>query len=354
MVSAGVGLVFMVCRLVLSALAKMSYYLQILPIRVFIVCFEGAQSLDFAGPSEVFALASKHSQQFKSPLLLSTGGGVRCTSSIAVYTHDLTKVRPGANDIVLVAGGPESAIRGAVSDRVLAKWLKAISGRVRVFGSVCSGAFILAALGLLDGKRAATHWRACDRLRTLFPNVNVDREAIFVVDGRMWTSAGVTAGIDMALAMVETFADASLAQAIASELVLYARRPGHQSQFSEAMIAQSVGDPALSRAIAWTRANITRATIAVLAKHVGQSVRTFHRRCNEVFGLTPRNLIERIRVEHARMLLEHRKPSPKQLATQSGFHNVAQLERAFRRVLGISPTQYRHLHGLDGETRGAL
>ena len=153
--------------------------------------------------------------------------------------------------------------------------------------SVCSGAFILAAAGVLDGKRAATHWMGCDQLARLFPSVTVDANAIFVVDGNLWTSAGVTTGIDMALAMVEQDHGRALADRVAARLVLYVRRPGFQSQFSDAQVAQSDGSEPLGPAITWARRHLAEADVETLARRAGLSVRTLHRRCLETLNTTP-------------------------------------------------------------------
>jgi len=315
--------------------------------RVVIVAFEGAVTLDMTGPAEVFAAASLQVRrpEYRAELV-SIGGGERRTSSrLRVLTRDLRRVRPRADDIVLVAGGGPREIVPAMGDAALLRWLGRAARVVRRMTSVCSGAFILAAAGVLDGKRATTHWMGCDILAREFPAVTVDGNAIFVRDGSVWTSAGVTTGIDMALAIVEEDLGRAVADAVAARLVLYVRRPGFQSQFSEALVAQRAGSDALGPAIAWARANLQRADIDGLARRAGLSVRTFHRRCLELLATTPARLIDKLRVEHARTLLASSALPAKTLAAQCGFGNAVRMKRAFERELGMGPREYRTLHG---------
>lgn len=316
------------------------------PPRVVIIGFEGVQTLDATGPAEVFAGASRRAgRQGYRVIVASIGGGERMTTSgLVVRTADLRRIRPCRGDTVIVAGGDDSSIRGAVADRALLGWLGRAARVVRRVASVCSGAFVLAAAGLLDGKRAATHWAGCDELARRFPAVTVDANAIFVRDGAVWTSAGVTTGIDMALAMVEDDLGRAVADDIAARLVLYMRRPGFQSQFSAALVAQTTGADALGPAIAWTRANLATADIDALARRAGLSVRTLHRRCLDQLATTPAKLIDKLRVEHARTLLATSDLSAKALAARCGFGNPTRMKRAFERELGIGPREYRVLH----------
>lgn len=271
--------------------------------RVIVVVFDAVQSLDATGPLEVFASANRIAEETLYELVPASvaGGAIETTAGYAMSTRALSSLRPTARDTVLVAGGDEAAVRGAVGDRALARWLERASPSVERLGSVCSGAFVLAIAGLLDHKRAATHWSSCDRLAALRPEVTVDRESIFVQDGRVWTSAGVTTGIDMALAMVERDHGRKLVDTIAARLVLYARRAGFQSQWSASLVAQRDASDPLGAALAWARDNLD-ATLDVesLARKAGLSVRTFHRRCVESLRTTPARLVARLRVERAR------------------------------------------------------
>jgi transcriptional regulator GlxA family with amidase domain len=317
--------------------------------RVLVVLFDGVQTLDVTGPAEVFSSAARHLER---PVYvveyLSVGGGERTTSSgLRIGTRDLGRLRVRRDDTVVVAGGDERAIAAAMRDGRLVAWLRRAAKRARRTTSVCSGAFFLGAAGLLDGRRAATHWSACARLAAMFPRARVDPNAIFVGEGKIWTSAGVTTGIDMALALVEQDLGAAVANAVAARLVLYVRRPGFQSQFSDALVAQTSGADPLGPAIAWARANLGELTVDTLARRAGLSARTFHRRCLAQLELTPAKLIEKLRVEHARTLLGSADLPVKAVAADAGFGGAARMSRAFSRALGVGPGAYRLLHAAE-------
>jgi len=316
--------------------------------RVVLAAFDGAQGLDIFGPAEVFAGVSRYGDRSGYEVVLGAvgGGRIRATSGVRLGVVDLARVRPLADDTVIVVGGEEAALRGALRSRPLVAWVTRAARVVRRIGSVCSGAFVLAAAGLLDGRRVATHWSACKELAAFRPELTVDPNAIFVQEGRVWTSAGVTTGIDMALAMVEEDHGRRVADAIAARLVLYARRPGFQSQFSETLVAQAEASDPLASVVAWARANL-RAGIdpARLARRAGMSVRTFHRRCVEKLGHTPAKLIEGLRVEHARTLLATTDLGTKTIAARSGFGAASRMARAFERTLGVAPREYRLVSG---------
>jgi len=226
--------------------------------RVLLVGYRDAYGLDLFGPAEVFSEAVlRHGAPIYEVVMSAIGGGtMTLTSGITVTVADLASVRPQPSDIVIVAGGSDEATDAAARDRALLGWLARASRTVGRMGSVCDGAFILASAGILDGKRAATHWMSCERLARMYPRINVDREAIFVRDGRVWTAAGVSTGIDMALAMVEEDLGRKLADTVAAHLVLFARRPGFQSQFSEELVAQTQASDPLGPVITWMRANL--------------------------------------------------------------------------------------------------
>lgn len=332
------------------------------PARVVLVVFDGVQTLDLTGPAEVFATANREVLHVETPerssrrsdalpgpapyelvIASSTGGELATSCGLSIQTKRLTAIRPRPTDTVLVAGGGTLPIRSVIRDAALLRWLGTAAPVVRRVGSVCSGAFVLAAAGLLDGKRAATHWSACDRLAKRFPAVEVDRNAIFVTDGKIWTSAGVTTGIDMSLALVEQDLGHEIADAVAAHLVLYMRRPGYQSQWSDALVGRD-GAAELAPAIAWARANLGKADLETVAKKAGLSLRTFHRRCLDQLSTTPAKLVEKLRVERARDLVEHGDLPAKTLAAQCGFSSAAQMKRAFERELGVGPRAYRLLH----------
>lgn len=325
---------------------------QILPMRIILVGFDGAQGLDVFGPAEAFAAANRSLGYRKYRVVLASvgGGRVRATCRIELHTQALERIVPQRQDTVLVVGGEDRAVRASLASEPLRRWLERAARSVRRLGSVCSGAFLLAGAGLLDGRRVATHWSACRELARFRPQLSVDADAIFVQDGNVWTSAGVTTGIDMALAMVEEDCGRRVADSAAARLVVYARRPGFQAQFSETLIAQSQASDPLTHGLDLIRkAPSNRHGVLDLAQAAGMSVRTLHRRCNDEFGSTPAKLIERLRTENARLLITTTPLEAKVVAARSGFENPARMARAFQRTLGMSPRAYR---ALFAEPRG--
>lgn len=319
---------------------------------VYLVTYPGAQSLDVTGPAEVFGSAARlgagaevgtGSGAYDVVVAAPGGGAIPLTSGLTLVCRDLATIRPVGNDTVLVGGGDEGAIRAAHLQGQIVPFLAGVAGTVRRLGSVCSGAFFLASAGLLDGRRVATHWSACERLARFRPTVQVDRDAIYLRNGTLWTSAGVTTGIDMALAMVEEDHGSGLADAVAAQLVLHARRPGFQSQFSDALLAQRDEGSRLAHLLSVARRDLRTLDVPALARLAGLSERTLHRRCLTELGETPAKVIERLRVEQARDLLVRGARSQKEIAAVSGFGSVERMGRAFRRVLGLAPSAVKLL-----------
>lgn len=315
--------------------------------RAIIVTFGGGTLLDVTGPAEVLAAACKAdgSRAYRVLIASSSGGDVEMSSGVVLRSQPVSRLKPRADDLVLVAGGPEAAILNALADARLGRWVRSAASRVERLASVCSGAFVLARAGLLDGKRATTHWRGCAQLAQMFPKVQVDASAIFVNDGNVWTSAGVTAGIDMALALVERDFGRAEADRIAAALVLYVRRPGFQSQFAEPLRAQAAASDPLHAVVGFIRGHLREASVDNVARATGFSVRTLHRRCLLQLGVTPGKLVDRLRVEHARTLLTTSDRSAKELSGLCGFGSASHFTRTFQRELGMSPRDYRLLHG---------
>ncbi len=312
--------------------------------RVVIIVPDGVQVLDLAGPAEVFAAAGRLSGQRHYEVVVASVGRatVPTSAGFAVTATPLAALRPRRHDTVLVAGGDDDTIRGALDDGRAATWVRRAWPVVERVGSVCSGTFVLAAAGVLDGRRAATHWSACERLATFAPRATIDRDAIFVVDGKLWTSAGVTTGIDMALAIVERDHGTALVDEIAARLVLYARRPGFQSQWSQALVAQREASSPLGAVVTWARTRVgDQLDVAALARRAAMSPRTFHRRCLAHLGTTPARLISQLRLERARTLLGTSRLSHKEVAAQCGLRDAAELARVVRRRLGVTPGEYR-------------
>lgn len=240
----------------------------------------------------------------------------------------------------MIAGGPGA--RAAADDPEIVAWVAAAAARAKRTASVCTGAFLLAEAGLLAGRRATTHWAHCDSLGQRYPDVDVDADAIFIRDGELWTSAGITAGIDMTLALVEEDAGHQVALEVARELVVFLKRPGGQAQFSRALAVQQASQPALRELQAWIAANLDAdLTVAALAARVHLAERSFTRAFRREIGQSPAAYVESLRIERARMLLEDGAGSLDTVARASGFRSAEVLRRAFHRHVGVSPAAYR-------------
>jgi len=246
----------------------------------------------------------------------------------------------GDLDTLLIAGG--MGTQAAMRDEVLLAALRRLAPRVRRIGSVCSGAFLLAEAGLLDGRRATTHWEWCEALAARFPRVQVDRDPIFVRDGNVYTSAGVTAGMDLALALVEEDHGRALALEVARQMVLFLRRPGGQSQFSAALAAQAADREPLRDLQAWIAEDPGRdCSVPALARRVAMSPRNFARVFAREVGATPGQFVERVRVEAARRRLEESADGVDNIAFRCGFGTAETMRRAFLRTLRVPPSAYR-------------
>lgn len=317
---------------------------------VALIVYPGFELLDMSGPASVFNGANRAlSQQGKAALykvlLVSTqGGAIESSSGVAVETRPITEIRPGEVHTVLVVGAEREQLLSAVADPMLRAAIPGLAVKAERFGSVCTGGFLLAALRLLDGRRIATHWDSCKPFTEKFPSVTVDPDALYVVDGRLWTSAGVTTGIDMALAMVAHDLDAAIAGEVAKRLILYARRPGYQSQFSPLLQAQVKGDSPFADLIGWIQANLdAQLDVPSLAARAGLTERTFHRKFVAATEETPARFVEIARLDAARMLLS-RGLSLKSVAVQVGLFPPARLADAFERRFGVAPRLFRDMH----------
>jgi transcriptional regulator GlxA family with amidase domain len=314
--------------------------------RIVFVGFEQALLLDVAGPLQVFATARDICAARGLPdpyevLLTSRSDGAVVTSAgLAVSTVPLAALDGLAIDTLVVVGGIGS--RAAAQDSALIQWIAARAARTRRLCSVCTGAFVLAAAGLLDGRRATTHWAAVDELRRRFPQIRVESDPIFLRDGKAWTSAGVTAGIDLALALVEEDLGRDVALAVARHLVVFLKRPGGQSQFSAMLAAQSMGDQDFAALHGWMAQHLGEdLRVERLAQQVGMSPRNFARRYAASTGTTPAKEVERLRVETARRALEESAAPVAAVARHCGFGNEERMRRSFLRHLGVAPKQYR-------------
>jgi transcriptional regulator GlxA family with amidase domain len=243
-------------------------------------------------------------------------------------------------DTLLVAGG--RGARRAAQDPALLSWLTRIAPRVRRLGSVCTGSFILAAAGLLDGKRATTHWASCETLATMHPRVHVEPDPIFVRDGRLCTSAGVTAGMDLALSLVEEDFGRQVALGVARQLVMFLQRPGGQSQFSSQLSTQAADREPLRELVEWIADHLTEdLSVASLAERAAMSPRHFARVFASELNMTPARFVELQRVEAARRRLEESSDALERVAATCGFGGAEVMRRAFVRSIRVSPSDYR-------------
>jgi transcriptional regulator GlxA family with amidase domain len=311
------------------------------PHRVCILAYEGCQILDVTGPAAVFGAANESAgkQVYDIEIVSPDGGAVTANCGVTLQSRKIG----GQPDMLLAAGGSRG-LRAAMARQDVQRWLRRVTVRCKRFGSVCTGAFVLAAAGLLDGKRVATHWAHCDRLARSFPALTVDPEALYVVDGQVWTSAGVTTGIDMALAMVEEDLGATTANLIARHFVLYARRPGFQSQFSPLLGAQAEADAPFAGLMNWMQQNLReKLDVPQLAHRAGLSERSFYRKFTDATGKTPAHFVETVRLDAARTLIAKGVPL-KSVADKVGLRSSARLGAAFERRFGMAPTLFRQMH----------
>jgi transcriptional regulator GlxA family with amidase domain len=322
--------------------------------RIGIIVFEDVNLIDVSGPAQVFQTAAEQlgdagacaEPAYEIQLLSRDGGMVTSSPGVRLETRALSSARPGRFDTVLVAGG--HGADAAAADSKVRAWVARAAGGVRRLGSVCTGAFVLAESGVLAGRRAATHWAHCDRLQTQHPEIEVERDAIFVEDRGLWSSAGVTSGMDLALAMVEQDWGRDLALVVARRLVIFVKRPGGQSQFSAPLRSQAAEGP-LATLLQWIVDNPAADLRAeALAERANMSLRTFFRAFSEATSTTPAGWVEMTRVECARRLLEQTEADIKRVALQSGFLNDERMRRAFVRRIGVSPAAYRSRFRREG------
>jgi transcriptional regulator GlxA family with amidase domain len=317
--------------------------------RVVILAFEGAQTLDVTGPLEVFATASRLSRGAYSVEVVAPGTDpIRTGGGLAIVPDRAASAVRGPIHTLVVAGG-EGVLR-AVEDERLVRWVRGAAGRSERVASVCTGAFMLARAGLLDGRRAATHWASAAELARRHPAVKVDPDAIFVRDGDMWSSAGVTAGMDLALALVEEDLGRSVALEVARWLVVFVHRPGGQSQFSSHLRAQVAERRPLRELQEWMAANLeSDLSVPALAARACMSERNFARAFGREVGMTPAAFAEGLRVDSARIRLESTAQKLEAVARDCGFGTVETMRRAFHRRIGVGPADYRDRFQTRGE-----
>jgi transcriptional regulator GlxA family with amidase domain len=331
-----------------AILAGMTVTRHTAPVRrVAVLGFPDAQILDITGPLAVFGDVARWARdrgrplpvRYETLLLAPRAGAFRTTCGLQLVA-DGAYGRVRGIDTLLVAGG--QGVAAIARDRRVLAWLRRLAPRVRRIGSVCTGTFVLAAAGLLEGRRATTHWDSAARLQRLFPSIRVEADPIFVRDGNVYTSAGVTAGMDLALALVEEDCGRDVAMAAARALVLFLRRPGGQSQFSSQLAAQAADREPLRELQAWIADHVDAdCSVPALASRVAMSPRNFARVFAREVGVTPGRYVERARVEAARRRLEESDDGVEGLAAACGFGSGEGMRKAFLRTLRVPPSAYR-------------
>jgi transcriptional regulator GlxA family with amidase domain len=306
------------------------------------LAYPAVQLLDVTGPLQVFATAndmmvrSGAEPAYSIRLVASGGNTVQASAGFALVADPLPSLSSSIDTLVVAGGEGVNSVGAELID-----WVHQRAQQARRVVSICTGAFLLASAGLLNGKRAATHWLYCDDFAERFPSVEVDADSIFVRDGSIWTSAGVTAGIDLALALVEEDLGRSLALDVARYLVVFLKRPGGQAQFSEMLLLQSAEDT-FGALHDWISKHLADdLSLSVLAEQAGMSERSFSRHYAEATGLTPARAVERLRVEGARRFLTDTRLPAKRIAQRCGFGSEETMRRSFLRLLSITPQDYR-------------
>src|SRR5262249_32466703 len=309
-----------------------------------VLTFPAVQLLDVTGPVQVFASANDvvanagGAPPYQVKLVTQGDQGVMSSAGVALAAASLGRRREALGTL-RVAGG--QGVEAAMANPALVDWLRQRATKARRVASVCTGAFLLAAAGLLDGRRAVTHWKDCARLAQRFPAVRVEPDPIFVRDGPVWTSAGVTAGIDLALALVEEDLGRSVALAVARHPVVFLKRPGGQAQFS-GVLALQTGEDKFGALHDWINNHLSdELSLSVLADQAGMSERSFSRHYAEATGQTPARAIERLRVEAARRLLSESRTPVKRIAQRCGFGSEGTMRPHFHRLLTVTPQDYR-------------
>ena len=310
--------------------------------------FPSVQLLDATGPLQVFASANDFAIEAGKPppyelrVVTQDGASITASAGVGLATVPLPAIGSPV-DTLVIAGG--RGVDAAAANKVLVDWVRQRTQDARRAASVCTGAFLLAASGVLDGKRAATHWSVCAEFARRFPSVRVESDPIFVRDGAVWTSAGVTSGIDLALALIEEDLGRAAALAVARYLVVFLKRPGGQAQFSATLSLQSAEDK-FGALHAWINQHLAEnISLPALARQAGMSERSFSRHYAEDTGLTPVRAVEQLRVEAARRLLLETSLPVKRISQRCGFGSEETMRRSFVRLLDVTPQDYRARFG---------
>ena len=309
--------------------------------KIALICFEQFQILDLTGPMEVFSAAALNGEPYYDTVVLSKNGGlIKCSAGLTVKTTPFVAL-DGFDSLVVVGG---SGTHTTIKDDTFIHYIKTQSANVKRVISICTGSFILAKAGLLAGKTATTHWASIEKMASENPSVDVESDALYIQDGNIFTSAGVTAGIDLALSLVKDDIGHEAAIGIAKGLVVFYHRPGGQSQFSIPLKNQALTDTPLQQLCEKiTRNPGADLCINTLAGDMNMSPRNFSRKFSECVGISPGKYVEQTRLEAAKQLLETSKKNATQIAALCGFSNAEILRRVFQRHTGITPNQYRKI-----------
>jgi transcriptional regulator GlxA family with amidase domain len=317
------------------------------PLRIALFAYPDVQALDLSGPLEMFARATRllrdedRAHPGYAPVVAATGIGPITASSGFRFLPDVSfRALRGEVDTLLVVGG--RGIVAQLGNRAVLGWLRQMAGRVRRLGSVCTGAFLLAEAGLLDGRAVTTHWSRAADLARRYPRVRVEEDRIWVRDGNVYTSAGVSAGMDLALALIEEDLGSEVALAVARAMVMYLRRPGDQSQYSAPLRLQAAETPSVRELVAWaTEHPASDLSVPELARRVGKSPRHLTRVFRKELGVAPAEAVEQLRLEAARRALQQSAAGLDEIAARCGFGSAEILRRAFQRALHVTPSAYR-------------
>ena len=312
--------------------------------RIGIVGFAGAEALDIVGPFDTFGAANSLVGGRPAPyelLVVASREGAFPTASGLSLVATQTLARCPALDTVIVPGGPAIRTDAAIRGRIAA-WLKERAPKIRRVASVCTGMYALAEAGLLDGRKVTTHWAFAREAAALWPKIDLDPNAIYTKSGRYYTSAGITAGIDLSLAMIEEDLGNRLALNVARHLVVYVKRPGGQLQYSEPLRLQETGGAAFADTVSWMLENLSAdLSVETLAERAHLSERHYARKFKAAFRATPAEFVEALRLDHARWLLANERSSIDELARAVGYASDDAFRRAFTRRFGTVPSDYR-------------
>ncbi len=310
------------------------------PLLVTVLVFPGVRLLDVTGPIEVFSTANEFGGRFRVRVVSPDGADVVTASDTGLHVDLAAAQVREASDVVVVPGGPEWP--SLAKDDALLSAVRALDAHSRCTASICTGAFLLAAAGLLDGRTATTHWRFADQLALRYPRVTVEADALFVRDGHIMTSAGVSSGIDLSLALVEEHLGADVARAVAKDMVVFMQRPGGQSQFSVRTHTPRARQEMLRRVLDAVAEDPSGShTLAAMARRAGVSPRHMTRLFREEMATTPARYVERVRMEAAQAMLEGSDDPMATVARRTGFGSPESMRRAFTRNLGVTPGAYR-------------